>query len=57
MDDIILNLYARGLITRDVVATFKEIYDADISPTLISKVTNAVMEKVNNKASMHMVSA
>ena len=32
--------------TRDIVATFKEMYDADVSPTLISKVTDAVIEQV-----------
>jgi putative transposase len=46
MDDKILSLYAKGMTTREIVATFKEMYDADISPTLISKVTDAVMEKV-----------
>jgi hypothetical protein len=28
-----------GMNTRKIVATFKEIFDADISPTLFSKVT------------------
>lgn len=46
MDDKILFLYAKGMSTRDIVATFKEMYDADVSPTLISKVTNAVLEQV-----------
>ena len=46
MDDKILSLYAKGMTTREIVATFKEMYDADISPTLISKVTAAVTEKV-----------
>jgi putative transposase len=32
--------------TREIVDTFKEMYDADISPTLISKITNAVVEQV-----------
>jgi putative transposase len=32
--------------TRDIVATFKEMYDADVSPTLISRVTDAVKEQV-----------
>ncbi|KNX84720.1 transposase, Mutator family protein [Yersinia pestis] len=32
--------------TREIVATFKEMYDADVSPTLISKVTDAVKEQV-----------
>ncbi len=42
MDSQILSLYAKGMTTRDIVATFKEMYDADVSPTLISKVTDAV---------------
>ncbi len=46
MDDKILSLHAKGMTTREIVATFKEMYDADISPTLISKVTAAVTEKV-----------
>lgn len=46
MDDKILYLYAKGLTTREIVATFKEMYNADISPTLISKVTNAVIDQV-----------
>ncbi len=32
--------------TREIVATFKEMYDADVSVTLIYKVTDAVMEQV-----------
>jgi len=46
MDDKILSLYAKGMTTRDIVATFKEMYDADVSATLISKVTDAVLEQV-----------
>jgi len=46
MDDKILYLYSKGMTTRDIVATFKEMYDADVSPALISRVTNAVIEQV-----------
>lgn len=46
MDDKILYLYSKGMTTRDIVATFKEMYDADVSPSLISRVTNAVIEQV-----------
>ncbi|WP_411569896.1 IS256 family transposase, partial [Pectobacterium cacticida] len=46
MDNQILSLYAKGMTTREIVATFKELYDADVSPSLISKVTDAVMEQV-----------
>ena len=37
MDDQILTLYAKGLSTRDIVDAFKEMYDADVSPALISR--------------------
>ena len=30
MDDQILALYARGMSTREIVATFKDLYDADV---------------------------
>lgn len=46
MDSQILSLYAKGMTTREIVATFKEMYDADVPPTLISKVTDAVKEQV-----------
>ena len=46
MDDQILALYAKGMSTRDIVATFKELYDADISPTLVSRVTDQVLIQV-----------
>lgn len=45
-DDQILALYAKGMSTRDIVAMFKELYDADISPTLVSRVTENVLERV-----------
>jgi len=46
MDDKILFLYAQGMTTREIVTTFKEMYGADVSPALISKVTDAVIEQV-----------
>ncbi len=46
MDEKIHYLYAKGLSTRDIVDTFKELYGADVSPSLISKVTDAVIEQV-----------
>ena len=45
-DDKILTLYAKGMSTRDIVETFRELYGADISPTLVSNVTEAVLGKV-----------
>ena len=46
MDDKILFLYAQGMSTREIVTTFKEMYGADVSAALISKVTDAVIEQV-----------
>ena len=46
MDDQILTLYAKGLSTREIVEAFKEMYDADVSATLISKVTDRVIEQI-----------
>ncbi len=46
LNDKIISLYAKGMTTRDIVATFKEMYDADVSETLISKVTESVLETV-----------
>ena len=46
MDDQILSLYAKGMTNREIVAFFKEMYDADVSASLISKVTDAGIEQV-----------
>lgn len=46
-DDQILTLCAKGMTNRDIVATFKEMYGADVSAGLISQVTNAVLEMVH----------
>lgn len=46
LDSKILSLYAKGMTTRDISDTFKEMYDVEVSPTLISKVTDGVMEEV-----------
>ncbi|NDD14266.1 MAG: IS256 family transposase [Betaproteobacteria bacterium] len=46
MDDQILTLYAKGLTTREIVDAFKEMYDADVSAALISKVTDRVIEQI-----------
>ena len=46
-NDQIISLYARGMTARDIVKHLKEIYNVDVSPALISEVTNAVMDDVN----------
>ncbi len=44
MDDQILCLYVKGMSTRDSVVSFQELYGADGSAGLISKVTGAAMD-------------
>ena len=46
MDEKILFLYAKGMTTREITATFQELYDVEVSASLISKVTDAVMDEV-----------
>lgn len=45
-DDKIISLYARGLSTREIQAHLEEIYKVEVSPALISKVTDAVSDEV-----------
>jgi putative transposase len=43
-DDLIISLYARGLSVREIQAHLQELYGVEVSPDLISRVTDAVLE-------------
>lgn len=45
-DDKILSLYARGMTVREIQSHLEEMYGAEVSPTLISSVTDAVIDDV-----------
>jgi putative transposase len=45
-DDKIISLYARGMTTREIESHLKEIYGVEVSPALVSQVTEAVSEEV-----------
>lgn len=45
-DDKILSLYARGMTVREIQGHLAELYGAQVSPDLISRVTDAVLEEV-----------
>jgi putative transposase len=45
-DDKILSMYARGMTTREIQGHLQEIYGVEVSPTLISNVTDSVLEEV-----------
>ena len=46
LDKKILSLYARGLSTRDIQDELKEMYEVEVSSSLISEVTDAVLSEV-----------
>jgi len=45
-DDMIISLYARGMSVREIQGHLKELYHTEVSPALISAVTDAVVEEV-----------
>jgi putative transposase len=45
-DDKILSLYARGMTVREIQAHLEEMYGTEVSPSLISSITDAVSEEV-----------
>ena len=45
-DARIISLYARGLSVREIQAHLKELYGTEVSPDLISRVTDAVLDEV-----------
>jgi putative transposase len=45
-DDQVLALYARGLSTREIQAHLEDLYEVEVSPTLISNITDAVLDEV-----------
>jgi putative transposase len=45
-DDKIISMYARGMTTRDIQAHLQEMYGVEVSPTLVSQVTDAITEEI-----------
>ncbi|HEX5363552.1 MAG TPA: IS256 family transposase [Gallionella sp.] len=45
-DDKIISLYARGMTVREIQSHLEEMYGTEVSPTLISSVTDAVADEV-----------
>ena len=45
-DDKILSMYARGMSVREIRAHLEEIYGVEVSPDLISRVTDAVVDEM-----------
>lgn len=46
LDDKILALYARGMSVRDIQSHLGELYGADVSPDLVSRVTDSVWDEI-----------
>lgn len=47
-DDKILALYAKGMTTRDIQTTLQELYDVEVSHSLIARVTDAVLDDIKS---------
>lgn len=47
-DDKILSMYSRGMTTREIQSHLEEIYGVEVSPALISTVTDAVVDEVKS---------
>jgi putative transposase len=45
-DDKIISMYARGMTTRDIQAHLQDIYGVEVSPDLVSNVTDAIINEV-----------
>ena len=45
-DAKVLSLYARGLSTREIQGHLEELYGTEVSPALISTITDAVLDEV-----------
>ena len=45
-DDKILSMYARGMTTREIQGHLEEMYQVEVSPSLISEVTDSVVEQL-----------
>ncbi|WP_201617664.1 transposase, partial [Psychrobacter immobilis] len=46
LDDKIIMFYAKGQTTTEIVETIKDIYDVDISSSLVSRVTDNILEDI-----------
>jgi putative transposase len=46
IDRLVISLYARGMTVRDIQDHLAEIYDVTVSPDLVSKITDGVLEEV-----------
>jgi putative transposase len=45
-DDKIISMYARGMSTREIAGHLRELYGIEVSPDLVSAVTDAVLDEV-----------
>jgi transposase-like protein len=48
VDEIVLSLYAKGLTTGEISAHFAEIYGASVSKETVSRITDKVIEEMND---------
>jgi len=47
IEEKVINLYGKGLSTRDISESIEDIYGVQLSPTMISNITDAVLEEID----------
>ncbi len=46
LEDLVVTMYAKGMSTRDIEAHMQDIYGVDVSPTLVSKITDKILPTI-----------
>src|SRR5271163_533300 len=54
VDEVVLSLYAKGLTIGEISAHFAEIYGASVSKETVSRITDKVIEEMNDWAVRHL---
>ena len=52
LDHQVIAQYSEGMISREIIATIKEMYDVYISPSLVSHITDSVIRKATTRHRM-----
>ena len=51
IEDQVMAMYAKGMSTRDIEDHMRDIYGIDVSPTLVSKITDKIMPQITERQS------
>ena len=54
LNDKVIGFYAKGQTTNEIVETIKDIYDVDISSSLVSRVTDNILDDITAWQNRHL---